>query len=118
MTSSVPNGQPCPPSETIVDPLSQWPKAANSEGVIDEDMKMILRFVVVPAIPTETGSMRTGTRFYCETAPIGFNNYDNEEKLRLKTLYQTRAQAESACVELNQERLQGMLSGRESMPSL
>ncbi len=79
---------------------------------------MILRFVVVPAIPTETGSTRSGARFYCETAPIGFNIYDNEEKLRLKTLYQKRAEAESACVELNRERLQSMISGRESMPSL
>ncbi|POF44397.1 hypothetical protein B0D71_02945 [Pseudomonas laurylsulfativorans] len=79
---------------------------------------MILRFVVVPAIPTETGSVRSGTRFYCETAPIGFNIYDNEEKLRLKTDYQTRAEAESACLELNQERLQSMLSECESMPTL
>jgi hypothetical protein len=81
-------------------------------------MKMILRFVVVPAIPTETGSMRSGARFYCETAPIDFNIYNNEEKLRLKTVYQTRAEAEGACLELNQEQLQSMLSGRESMSSL
>lgn len=79
---------------------------------------MILRFVVVPAIPTETVSMRSGARFYCETAPIGFNIYDNEKKLRLKTDYQTRAEAESACLELNQERLQSMLSECESMPTL
>lgn len=46
---------------------------------------MISRFVVVPAIPTETGSIRNGSRFYCQTAPIGFNIYDNEEKLRLQT---------------------------------
>lgn len=78
---------------------------------------MILRFVVVPAIPTETGSMRSGARFYCQTVPIGFNIYDNEEKLRLKTVYQSRAEAESACVELNQELLQSMLAGRESMPA-
>ncbi|MEJ3587817.1 hypothetical protein [Pseudomonas bubulae] len=81
-------------------------------------MNMILRFVVVPAIPTETGSMRSGARFYCETAPIGFNIYDNEEKLRLMSAYQTRAEAEGACLELNQEQLQSMLSGRESMSSL
>ncbi|MBP5956113.1 hypothetical protein ICA16_10610 [Pseudomonas anatoliensis] len=79
---------------------------------------MILRFVVVPAIPTETGSMRSGARFYCKTATTGFNIYDNEEKLRMKTLYQARAEAESACAELNQDRLQSMLSGRDSMPSI
>ena len=76
---------------------------------------MILRFVVVPAIPTETGSMRSGARFYCETAPIGFNIYDNEEKLRLKTVYQTRAEAEGACLELNQEQLKAC-SRREPTP--
>ncbi|MGE6473440.1 hypothetical protein ACQKDM_28430, partial [Serratia proteamaculans] len=31
-------------------------------------MKMIPRFVVVPAVPTETGSTRSGSRFYCQTA--------------------------------------------------
>ncbi len=31
--------------------------------------------------------MRHGTRFYCKTAPIGFNLYDNEEKHRLKATY-------------------------------
>lgn len=71
---------------------------------------MISRFVVVPAVPTETGSMRNGSRFYCQTAPLGFNLYDNQKKLRLKAVYQTRAEAERACQELNQETLQGMLS--------
>jgi hypothetical protein len=118
MTSACTCGRPCSSSETDVDPLLWWPTAAISEGVIGEDMKMILRFVVVPAIPTETGSMRSGARFYCETAPIGFNIYDNEEKLRLKSVYQTRAEAEGACLELNQEQLQSMVSGRESMSSL
>ncbi len=49
--------------------------------------------------------MRNGTRFYCETAPIGFNIYDNEGKLRLKITYQTRLEAESECERFNQERL-------------
>nr|WP_262416905.1 hypothetical protein [Pseudomonas sp. P867] len=66
---------------------------------------MTSRFVVVPAIPTETGSMRNGARFYCKTAPIGFNIYDNEEKLRLKAPYQTRLEAESECQRLNLKRL-------------
>jgi len=59
--------------------------------------------------------MRNGTRFYCETAPIGFNIYDNEEKLRLKTTYQARDEAEVECQRLNQERLDNVLSERESM---
>ena len=79
---------------------------------------MISRFAVVPAIPTETGSMRDGARFYCKTAPIGFNIYDNEEKLRLKTTYQAREEAEDECQRLNQERLQNVLSARESMTAL
>jgi hypothetical protein len=75
---------------------------------------MISRFVVVPAIPTETGSMRSGGRFYCETAPIGFNIYDNEEKLRLKTTYQAREEAGVECQRLNLERLQYVIAERES----
>lgn len=47
---------------------------------------MISRFVVVPANPKETGSMRNGASF-CKTAPIGFNIYDNKDKLRLTTTY-------------------------------
>jgi hypothetical protein len=66
---------------------------------------MISRFVVVPAIPMDTGSLRNGSRFYCQTAPIGFNLYDNEEKLRLKTTYQTREEAESECQRINRKPL-------------
>lgn len=51
------------------------------------------RFFVIPAIPTETGSIRNGARFYCQTTATGFNIYDNEEKLRLKTTYQARDEA-------------------------
>ena len=79
---------------------------------------MISRFVVVPAIPTETGSTRKGVRFYCQTAPIGFNLYDNEGKLRLKTTYQTREEAESECLRVNMERLQNVLSEREFLTVL
>ena len=71
---------------------------------------MISRFVVVPAIPTETGSMRNGSRFYCQIAPIGFNLYDNEGKLRLKPTYQTQEEAERECQRVNLERLQTVLS--------
>lgn len=78
---------------------------------------MISRFVVVPAIPTEMG-MRNGSRFYCQTAPIGFNLYDNEGKLRLNPTYHTWEDAESECLRVNMERLQRVLSERESVTSL
>lgn len=90
-----------------MDCLLWWLSAAISEREFEEGLEMISRFVFVPAVPTETGSMRNGTRFYCETAPIGFNIYDNEEKLRLKATYQTRVEAESECQRLNLELLQG-----------
>ncbi|VVQ10246.1 hypothetical protein PS928_03599 [Pseudomonas fluorescens] len=64
---------------------------------------MISRFVVVPAVPTETDSMRKGSRFYCPTAPVGFNLYDNHGKLRLTTTYQAREEAESECQRVNLE---------------
>jgi hypothetical protein len=70
---------------------------------------MIPRFVVVPSVPKETGSTRCGTRFYCTTAPIGFNIYDNEVKRRLQTCYPTRTEANAECERLNAERLQSML---------
>lgn len=79
---------------------------------------MTARFVVVPAIPTETGWMRNGSRYYCQTAPIGFNLYDNEEKLRFKTTDQAREDAESECQRVNLSRLEDFLSERESMPFL
>lgn len=60
--------------------------------------------------------MRNGSRFYSQPPPIGFNLYDNEEKLRLKTTYQTREEAESEGQRLNLERLQSVLSVQESMP--
>ena len=49
--------------------------------------------------------MRNGSRFYCQTAPIGFNLYDNGEKLRLKTTYQIREEGEGECQRLNLERI-------------
>ncbi|MNE80077.1 hypothetical protein D3C76_1118250 [compost metagenome] len=65
---------------------------------------MISRFVVVPANPKETGSMRNGASF-CKTAPIGFNIYDNKDKLRLTTTYYAREVAEVECQRLNLTRL-------------
>ncbi|SDO97837.1 hypothetical protein SAMN04489798_4355 [Pseudomonas arsenicoxydans] len=75
---------------------------------------MISRFVVVPAIPTETGSIPSGARFYCETASIGFDIYDNEGKLRLRKNYQVRVEAGDECRRLNLELLQEVLMARES----
>lgn len=105
-------------SETDCGRLRWWLKAANSKEVLGEGVKMISRFVVVPAIPIETGSVRNGARFYCKTAPIGFILYDNEERLRLKTTYQTREEAERECLRANMTRLQGVLSERDSLPGL
>ncbi len=104
----------CFSSETDCGRLQWWLIAANSQEVLGEGVKMISRFVVVPAIPMETGSVRNGSRFYCQTAPIGFSIYDNEEKLRLKNIYQTREEAEGECHQLNLEWRQIVLS--ESNP--
>jgi hypothetical protein len=86
--------------------------------VLGEGVKMMLRFVVVPAIPTETGSMRNGSRFCGQPVPIGFNLDDNKEKLRLKITYQIREEPEGECQQLNLERLQSVLSEQESLTAL
>lgn len=78
---------------------------------------MISRFVVVPAIPKETGSMRIGMSF-CKNAPIGFEIYDNEQKLRLTTTYQARDEAEDECQRLNLELIENVLSDREPLTAL
>ena len=64
---------------------------------------MIQRFVVVPAIPTETGSVRNGARFYSTTVPAGFDIYDNQDKQRLKLTYPTRIEADVECERRNVE---------------
>ena len=63
---------------------------------------MIQRFVVVPAIPTETGSVRNGARFYSTTVG-GFDIYDNQDKQRLKLTYPTRIEADVECERRNVE---------------
>ena len=103
-------------SETGDDHLLYWPIAANRYGVIHEAMEMNKRFVVIPAIPIETGSVRNGTRFYCGTAPIGFNIYDNDEKSRSKAVYQTRSEAEGECQRLNLELVNAVLAQQQSKP--
>jgi hypothetical protein len=90
-------------SETHEDHLPWWQIAANSYELLGEGKKMISRFVVVPANPKETGSMRNGAIF-CKTAPIGFNIYDNKEKLRLTTIFYAREVAEAECQRLNLQR--------------
>lgn len=59
------------------------------------------RFVIVPAVPVEHDSFRSGTRFYANTVSGGFDIYDNQEKLRLKPSYPTKALAEAACAKMN-----------------
>lgn len=64
---------------------------------------MIPRYVVVPAIPTETGSVRNGARFYSTTVPAGFDIYDNQDKQRLQPTYPTRIEADAECQRRNAE---------------
>ncbi|QHD00609.1 hypothetical protein PspS04_09590 [Pseudomonas sp. S04] len=71
---------------------------------------MVPRFVVVPAIPAQTHSLRTGKRSYCKASPTGFNLYDNRDKLRLQHTYPSRLEAEAACQRLNAERLPHLTS--------
>ncbi|MBC2690216.1 hypothetical protein [Pseudomonas kielensis] len=66
---------------------------------------MVPRFVVVPAIPAQTQSLRGGKRSYCKASASGFNLYDNQDKLRLQQAYPSRLEAEAACQQLNAERV-------------
>lgn len=66
---------------------------------------MVPRYVVVPAIPVETQSVRGGKHSYCQTASTGFNLYDNQDKLRLQQAYPSRLEADAECARLNTERL-------------
>ncbi|MNH28972.1 hypothetical protein D3C79_891770 [compost metagenome] len=61
------------------------------------------RFVIVPAVPVEKESFKSGSRYYAATVSGGFDIYDNQEKTRLRPSYATRTQAESARVKLNSE---------------
>jgi hypothetical protein len=66
---------------------------------------MASRFVVVPGIPKETGSVREGSRFYSSMAPCGYNIYDNKEKCRLPASFPSRMEAETECEAKNSEQL-------------
>ncbi|CAI8844764.1 hypothetical protein EMIT0194MI4_20296 [Pseudomonas sp. IT-194MI4] len=101
----------------LLECLSITAASTKPQDNIGEGLK-ILRFVVVPTIQTETGSMRNGARFYCQTVPQGFNIYGREEKLRLKTTYESREGTETECRRLNFDRLQIILSERESIIAL
>lgn len=61
------------------------------------------RFVVVPAVPIEGESFRSGKQFYASTTSAGFDIYDNQEKLRIKKQYANRGVAEVACMQMNQD---------------
>jgi hypothetical protein len=71
---------------------------------------MMSRFVVVPAVPKETGSTRNGSRFYCTTDSVEFNIYDNDDKCRLQACYPNRIEANTECERLNAEHLQCVLT--------
>lgn len=64
---------------------------------------MLPRFVVVPAVPKETRSVRNGTRYYATTVTGGFDIYDNLEKQRLKPSFQSKAEAEAECESRNSD---------------
>lgn len=68
---------------------------------------MLSRFVIVPGIPVETGSVREGARFYSTMTPNGFNIYDNKERCRLALVFATLAEAEAECRAKNSEQLFG-----------
>ena len=61
------------------------------------------RFVVVPAVPRETGTFRSGSRYYASAVSGGFEIYDNREQVRLKLSYQNKPQAEAECARMNME---------------
>lgn len=71
---------------------------------------MVSRFVVVPAIPTETGSVRDGARFYSSMGPCGYSIYDNKEECRIHLSFPTRDEAEAACDLKNSEQLFSSMS--------
>jgi hypothetical protein len=65
--------------------------------------EMLRRFVVVPAVPAESGSGRFGEsgRYMIRTISSGFNIYDNFDKLRMQTTYSCREAANAECTRLN-----------------
>lgn len=69
---------------------------------------MMHRFVTIPATPKETGTWRSGVRFYSTTAPSGFNIYDNEKKQRQEFWVLTRAEADAECERLNADCFESM----------
>ena len=79
---------------------------------------MTLRYVVVPAVPTITGSMRQGSRFHYEAAPIGFNLYDTGAKCRLGTTYDLRKDADTECQRLNLETFTAVESTQDHIQSV
>lgn len=68
-----------------------------------ENAEMLRRFVVVPAVPAESGSGRFegSGRYLIRTISSGFNIYDNFDKLRMQTTYSCRESANAECARLN-----------------
>ncbi|WP_350647135.1 hypothetical protein [Pseudomonas sp. HY13-MNA-CIBAN-0226] len=71
---------------------------------------MLSRYVVVPATPVVSESVREGGRYYSKTVSNGFDLYDNQDKQRLKPTFATRQEAEAECGRLNSERLASIQS--------
>ncbi|CAJ0557410.1 unnamed protein product, partial [Mesorhabditis spiculigera] len=90
--------------------------AINFHGLEAMDFRLLMRLPIEMSISTWLISRAVIPSRV--TAAIGFNRYDNEEKLRLKTNYQVREKAESECQRFNLERLQSVLSERESVTAL
>jgi len=61
------------------------------------------RFVVVPAVPKEEESFRVGVRFYAATISVGYDIYDNQEKMRLKRDFPNRSAVELECARMNSQ---------------
>lgn len=74
-------------------------------GINCSGAKIMLRFVVVPAIPTETGSVRLADRSSSIAVASGFNIYDNREKCRLPISFALKVDADTACELKNSEQL-------------
>ncbi|MFQ6572156.1 hypothetical protein [Pseudomonas sp. UM16] len=69
------------------------------------------RFVIVPAVPIEQESFRTGTRYYATTVSGGFDIYDNQEKGRLKPSYLEKEEAIKHCARMNAEHDESPVQG-------
>ena len=72
----------CFSSEPDCARLREWLIAANGDELLGEGVKMISRFAVVPAIPTETGSMRNGRQRF-----LGGSQREDKESMHLLQVF-------------------------------